>query len=91
MHAPIRLSTFRDYGPAFGWFVYCDACDRQRAFGREEIARRFGLDADVDRKRPRLRCSRCGRRSGLLYRYYQGRMQGPSASAYGATPRLPTI
>ena len=89
MHAPIRLSTFGDYGPDFGWFAYCGGCNRQRAFGRDEIARRFGLEAEVDRIRLRLRCSGCGRRSGLLYRYYRGGMHGPSATAYGAPPRLP--
>ena len=91
MHAPIRLTTLRDHTPDFGWFADCGGCNRQQAFGRDEIERRFRLDADVDRIRMRLRCSRCGRRGGLLYRYYRSGMQGPSTTAHGASPCLPKI
>ena len=79
---PIAMRTFADYGPDFGWFAHCLACFRDRPFTDADIARLFGLDADVNDLRRRLRCARCGKRRTLLYRYYRGGMRGPGQHAY---------
>ena len=79
---PLALRTFRDYGPDFGWFAHCLTCFRDRPFTDADIARLFGLDADVHRLAGRLRCARCGQQKTLLYRYYQGGMHGPGTHAY---------
>ena len=79
---PIAMRTFADYGPDFGWFAHCLACFRDRPFTDADIARLFGLHANVDEVRQRLRCTRCGARRPLLYRYYRGGVHGPSESAY---------
>ena len=79
---PIAMRTFRDYGVDFGWFAHCRTCFRDRPFTDTDIARLFGLDADVDQVRGRLRCARCGARDCLLYRYYRGGMRGPGETAY---------
>lgn len=81
---PIVLRTFRDYGDQFGWFAHCLACSRDSDLSDADIARRFGLDADVDAVRRALRCARCGARDALLYRYYRGGMHGPGEAAYRA-------
>ena len=81
-HVPIVLRTFRDYGPDFGWFAHCLVCFRDRTFSDADIAHLFGLDADVDDVRRRLRCTRCGRRRCLLYRYFRDGMHGPGTHAY---------
>ena len=80
---PIRMRTFRDYGPRFGWFVYCQRCFHQRTLTPEDIAR-IGLDADVNGVRRRLRCGACGARDALLYRHYHGDMDkdGPNPFAH---------
>lgn len=67
----IELRTFADYGERFGWFAHCPQCGRDRPFTREEIAERFGLDANVHAIRERLRCSECRRGGCLLYCYYR--------------------
>lgn len=76
------MRTFADHGEDFGFFAHCPHCVRDRRYTREEIAERFGLDADVHEVRKRLRCSACGKRDALLYRYYRGGMHGPSEGAY---------
>ena len=81
---PIVLRTFRDYGTDFGWFAHCLRCFRDRVFTDDEIEHRLGLDTDVDAVRRALRCTRCGARDCLLYRYYRGGMHGPSTGAYRA-------
>ena len=65
---PIRMRTFRDYGPRFGWFAYCQRCFRQTTLTPEDIAR-IGLDADMADVRRRLHC---GARDALLYHHYRG-------------------
>ena len=79
---PIALRTFADYGPDFGRFAHCQTCFRDRPFTEEEIARLFGLDADVHRLARRLRCAHCRQHKTLLYRYYRGGMHGPGTHAY---------
>lgn len=79
---PITLRTFRDYGPDFGWFAHCQACVRSRRFSDEDIARLFGLDADVHRVAKRLRCTGCGQQKALLYRYYRVSMHSSETHGY---------
>ena len=81
---PITLRTFRDYGPDFGWFAHCLGCFRDRRFTDDEVEHRLGLDTDVDAVRRALRCTRCGARENLLYRYYRGGMHEPGEGAYRA-------
>ena len=68
---PIVMRTFCDYGEKFSWFAHCTSCAHDRLFSTEDITRLFGPDADVDRARARLRCTRCASRECLLYRYYR--------------------
>ena len=82
MHERILMRIFRDHGPRFGWFAYCQRCVHQRTLALEHIERHLGLDADVADVRPCLRCGACGARDALLYRHYRGGMDGPSPSAY---------
>ena len=74
------MRSFRDYGPRFGWFAYCQRCFHQSTLTPEDIAR-IGLDADVADVR---RCLRCGARDALLYRHYRGDMDkdGPNPFAH---------
>ena len=89
MHEPILMRTFRDHGPRFGWFAYCQRCFHQRTLTLEHIERHIGLDADVVDVRRRLRCGACGARDALLYRHYIGDMDkdGPNPFAH-LVPRL---
>ena len=77
------MRTFRDYGPRFGFFAYCQRCFYQRDLTPEDIAR-IGLDADLADVRRRLRCGACGARDALLYRHYRGDMDkdGPNPFAH---------
>ena len=79
---PIALRTFRDYGPDFGSFAHCQACVRSRRFSDEDIARLFGLDADVHRGAKRLRRTGCGQQKALLYRYYRVSMHSFGTHGY---------
>ena len=80
------MRTFRDYGPRFGWFAYCQRCFHQRTLSLEDIERRIGLDADVNDVRRRLRCGACG---ALLHRHYCGDMDAPSPFAHLYPAALP--
>ena len=92
MLKPIRMRTFRDYGPRFGWFAYCRRCFHQRTLTLEDIERRIGLDADVNGVRRRLCCGACGARDALLHRHYHGDVDmdknapSPFAHLYPAAP-----
>ena len=66
------MRTFRDHGPRFGWFAYCQRCFHQRTLTLEHIERHIGLDADVVDVRRRLRCAAL---SSLHWRHGQGRTQ----------------
>ena len=79
---PIAMRSFADHTADFGWFAYCQGGHRDRDFSAHDIMRLFGFDADVDEVRARLRCTRCGARDCLLYRYFRGSMHGPSEGAY---------
>ena len=57
-------------------------CFRDRCFSAHDIMRLFGFDADVGDVRAQLRCSACGPRDCLLYRFYRGGMNRPGEGAY---------
>ena len=44
----------------------CVACERYVALELAALAERFGWDAPLDELRPRLRCRRCGARTGRV-------------------------
>ena len=81
MPEPVHMRTFRDYGPEYGWFAYCQRCFHQRTLPAADIAQRIGLDAEVLAVRKRLRCGACGARDALLYCYYRGARAQPGDSS----------
>ncbi len=66
-HKPITIRTLGDFQRSPGYMLWasCPSCGRYRTLDPNALAQRFGRNAPVDRLKPLLRCTSCGRRGQI--------------------------
>ncbi len=70
-HKSITMRTLGDFQRSLGYMLWasCPTCGRYRTLDLNALAQRFGRNAQVDRLKPLLRCTSCGRRGQLTVGY----------------------
>ncbi len=63
MLPPSAIKRLNDFFGDYLIFVRCRACRRTREVAPRELAARVGWEAELAAVAPRLKCSRCGRKS----------------------------
>ncbi len=73
-HKPITVRTLGDLQRSPGYMLWasCPTCGRYRTLDLDALAQRFGRNAQVDRLKPLLCCTSCGRRGQISIGYTVG-------------------
>ncbi len=78
-HQPITMRTLGDFQRTPGYMLWasCPSCGQYRTLDIGALAQRFGRRVQVDRLKPLLRCTGCGRQGQLTIGHTGGSAPDP--------------